>query len=92
MFLNDVDWDDWNKMRISRKFKNSVLPVLWVFFLERRFCCFVHYALYKSTGVSALHIIEELGKRQLVDLKPKMYLPDSICKLINNYAESAYTL
>ena len=51
--------------------------------------CFVHYVLCKSAGVSALHIIEELGKRQLVDLKPKMYLPDFICKLINNNAESA---
>lgn len=38
-FLNDTDGDDWDKMIISRKFDNSELPFLWIFFRKG----FVHY-------------------------------------------------
>ena len=51
-------------------------------FFETRFYCFVHYALYKSAGVSTLYIIKvELGQHQLADLKvkPQICLPDFIC-------------
>ena len=74
IFLNDVDWNDWNKTIISRKFNNAELLFL---FLKTDFASFCCYALFKSAGNSTLHIAEQkLRKHQLAALKikPKIYL------------------